>query len=140
MPVLAPGRFSITTPWPQISDSFCPTIRMLTSVGPPAGKGTTIFTGRLGKPCASFCAVAEPAVAGRSRRATTVLTIDPHPDPPPFRERKTPRTVVLPLKGGGIWWGSYFVIASRAELAREVIEQIVDGDSLGDHLLLERVV
>ena len=56
MPVLAPGRFSITTPWPQSSDSFCPTIRMLTSVGPPAGNGTTIFTGRLGKLCAS-CAV-----------------------------------------------------------------------------------
>jgi hypothetical protein len=49
IPVFAPGRFSITTLWPQISDNFCAVIRMLTSVGPPAGNGTTIRTGRFGK-------------------------------------------------------------------------------------------
>ena len=49
MPVLAPGRFSITTPWPQISASFWPTMRMLTSVGPPAGNGTTMLDRAVGK-------------------------------------------------------------------------------------------
>ena len=69
MPVLAPGRFSITTPWPQISDSFCPTIRMLTSVGPPAGNGTTIFTGRLGKLCASCARAGAMTGDGQQRKS-----------------------------------------------------------------------
>ena len=77
MPVLAPGRFSITTPCPQSSDSFCPTIRMLTSVGPPAGNGTTILTGRLGKLCASlFCAYAGPAeTVASNARASSVRIV-----------------------------------------------------------------
>ena len=45
----APGRFSITTGWPHISESFWPTVRARMSVALPAVNGTTILTGLLGK-------------------------------------------------------------------------------------------
>src|SRR5436190_178648 len=32
----APGMFSATICWPQFSDSFCATMRAITSLGPPA--------------------------------------------------------------------------------------------------------
>src|SRR5688572_793798 len=41
----APARFSTTTDCPHASLSFCASCRAITSVAPPAAKGTTIFTG-----------------------------------------------------------------------------------------------
>src|SRR5438093_924792 len=58
---LAPGRFSITTGWPQTSARRPPSARENASVAPPGELGTTIFTGREGKAWAP--AVASPAHA-----------------------------------------------------------------------------
>jgi hypothetical protein len=60
MTVLAPGRFSITTGWPQSSLIFWPIRRASTSEGPPAGNGTTILIDRLGKASGRSCAAAVP--------------------------------------------------------------------------------
>src|SRR5207302_11271568 len=49
MMVLAPGRFSITTGCPQSWLMVWPIRRATMSLGPPAGKGTIIRIGRLGK-------------------------------------------------------------------------------------------
>src|SRR5437870_10187370 len=46
---VAPGLFSTTTGWPQISESRAPIERDSASVAPPGVVGTTIFTGREGK-------------------------------------------------------------------------------------------
>jgi len=43
-----PGTFSTTTDWPSAFASSAPTVRARMSVGPPAGYGTTIVTGRDG--------------------------------------------------------------------------------------------
>ena len=67
--VLAPGRFSITTGWPQSSLIFCPVRRAMMSAGPPGGNGTTMRTARLGKPLASWAA-AEAAAASASATMT----------------------------------------------------------------------
>src|SRR3954470_7508687 len=48
MMVLAPGRLSTITGWPQSSVSFCPISRATGSVLPPAGKGTRMRIGLLG--------------------------------------------------------------------------------------------
>src|SRR5712692_8818814 len=61
MMVLAPGRFSITTGWPQSSLIFWPMRRAMMSLGPPAGKGTIIRIGRLGKPADGSWAMAASA-------------------------------------------------------------------------------
>ncbi len=45
----APGRFSTTTFCPNFSPSFCESARARMSVAPPAGKGTIMRTGLLGK-------------------------------------------------------------------------------------------
>ena len=57
MVVAAPGLFSITTGWPQRSESFWPTVRATTSVAPPAGKGTISRTGFAGYVCACAASV-----------------------------------------------------------------------------------
>src|SRR5256885_9779370 len=49
----APGRFSITTCWPQESASFWPRARARISLGPPGVKPTTKRTGFSGQPWAS---------------------------------------------------------------------------------------
>jgi hypothetical protein len=41
----APGRFSTTTGCFHASLSFCATVRVMMSVAPPGGNGTTILTG-----------------------------------------------------------------------------------------------
>src|SRR6185503_15540946 len=51
-PPPAPPRFSITTVWPQICDSFSPTRRAEMSVAPPGGNGTMKRTGFCGQDCA----------------------------------------------------------------------------------------
>jgi len=49
MLVPPPGRFSIKTCWPEPFESRRPTIRAITSVGPPAANGTTRWMGRVGQ-------------------------------------------------------------------------------------------
>src|SRR4051794_9944607 len=49
MLVPPPGRFSIRTCWSQLLESRSPTMRAITSVGPPAANGTTIRTGWVGQ-------------------------------------------------------------------------------------------
>src|SRR5262245_64815491 len=44
----APGRFSITTCWPQTSDSRAPMVRAMMSVAPPGTNGTIRRTKRVG--------------------------------------------------------------------------------------------
>src|ERR1700716_1282801 len=61
--VLAPGRLSMMTGWPQASVIFCPIRRDTRSLGPPAGNGTTIWIGRLGKPPPSCPCAAAPQSA-----------------------------------------------------------------------------
>ncbi len=44
----APAMFSITIDWPSVRDMCSLAMRALTSVPPPAGKGTIIVIGRDG--------------------------------------------------------------------------------------------
>ena len=46
--VAAPGLFSMMKAWPRRCCSPAPTMRARMSVYPPAGYGTTIFTGPFG--------------------------------------------------------------------------------------------
>jgi hypothetical protein len=50
MPVVppAPATFSMMICWPSVRDMCSPTMRAVTSVGPPAAKGTIIVMGRSG--------------------------------------------------------------------------------------------
>ena len=47
MPVVppAPTTFSITNGWPSVFDMWSPTMRAMTSVGPPAANGTIMVIG-----------------------------------------------------------------------------------------------
>ena len=68
MPVLppAPGMFSTTTCWPQVSDSFCATTRAITSVGPPARERHD----HAAPSCSDrLCADAGPASSARATQA-----------------------------------------------------------------------
>jgi hypothetical protein len=44
----APATFSTTICWPSVRDMWSDTMRAITSVGPPAAKGTIMVIGRLG--------------------------------------------------------------------------------------------
>src|SRR5687767_5372624 len=59
----APGLFSTTTGWPQLSLSFCATDRASTSVVPPGGKGTTMVMVLDGYACAKAEGVVRMAAA-----------------------------------------------------------------------------
>ena len=68
---------SMTTCWPQISESRAPIMRPMPSMPPPGVKGTTSLTTRLGQPCAVSAAVrrlrtntAEAAGAKTPRRSS----------------------------------------------------------------------
>src|SRR5262245_5359387 len=69
--VLAPGRFSITTGWPQSSVIRWPISRASTSDGPPAGNGTTMRIDRAGKFSVSWRSWA-PATATADSHATAI--------------------------------------------------------------------
>src|SRR6266404_69276 len=43
-----PGLFSTITGWPRLSDNFCPKIRAMISLPPPAAKPTMMWIGRVG--------------------------------------------------------------------------------------------
>src|SRR5450755_4538083 len=53
------------TPWPRLSDSFCPKMRAMMSLPPPAANPTMIWIGRVGYFAGSSCAVAG-AIAARA--------------------------------------------------------------------------
>src|SRR5688572_15752262 len=63
----APGLFSTTTDWFQVSESFCASWRATTSVVPPAAKGTMIFTGFEGHACAAAIAGTRARIAAARR-------------------------------------------------------------------------
>src|SRR5436190_16955623 len=64
----APGLFSTTTDWFQVSESFCASWRATTSVVPPAANGTTILTGFEGHACATARAGTRARTAAAARR------------------------------------------------------------------------
>src|SRR5690348_15382304 len=73
----APGLFSTTNCWPQLSESFCPTSRAMVSGSPPGEYPTTTFTGLSGKlfaPCASAACAA--AIAAKASRPPIIRTIE----------------------------------------------------------------
>src|SRR5215470_13560803 len=78
MMVLAPGRLSITTGCPQSWLIVWPIRRATMSLGPPAGKGTIIRIGRLGKLADGSSAAAAPdaeiarLAASRKRTARAI--------------------------------------------------------------------
>ena len=59
----APPRFSTTTGWPMLSLMRWATMRATTSVVPPAGKGTMIFSGLDGNDWAQDRWVPSPRLA-----------------------------------------------------------------------------
>src|SRR6185437_9374805 len=65
MPMLpeAPGLFSTTTDWPHFRESFSPTMSGSRSATPPAGNGTTMYTG-----CVGYGSSAE-ATSGTARKS-----------------------------------------------------------------------
>src|SRR3954463_7493822 len=82
MPMLpaAPGRFSITTGWPQIAVSFSPTRRGIRSDAPPGAKGTITRTGFCGQDWAfEKGTTSSSAVRRRSRSMKTLLDLCERP-------------------------------------------------------------
>src|SRR5258706_3219956 len=68
---LPPGRLSITTGWPHLSESFCPTTRAMVSGSPPGAYGTTSVTALLGYAAGldhALAAMAAYATAARMKR------------------------------------------------------------------------
>src|SRR5262252_3107568 len=78
MPMLpaAPGRFSITTGWPQIAVSFSPTRRGIRSDAPPGANGTITRTGFCGHDWAfETGTTSRRAVRSRSRSMKILLDL-----------------------------------------------------------------
>src|SRR5579883_1938234 len=76
---LAPGLFSTTTRWPQMSPSRAPTIRAVASMPPPAASGQMMCTGRDGQRSArAITGLATAAAADKRnlRRPSQVLAFD----------------------------------------------------------------
>src|SRR5262245_6727340 len=75
-----PGRFSTTICCPHNCVSACPISRCRTSGAEPAGRGTIILTGRVGKVCADAGrALAKPkpvaAIPARSARLVSIVVL-----------------------------------------------------------------
>jgi hypothetical protein len=66
-----PGRFSTSTGWPRVSDSFCAAMRARMSLAPPGTKPTSMRSGRCGK----ACACAPPEIQGCRKTTTMNRTI-----------------------------------------------------------------
>src|SRR6478672_2817681 len=84
MLVPPPGRFSIRTCWSQLFESRSPTMRAITSVGPPAANGTTIRTGWVGQ-ARAFArlavmpdASADAAASAKQRRVIITMYLQQH--------------------------------------------------------------
>src|SRR3981189_434576 len=58
---------------PSLEDSDCATNRAATSVGPPAGKGTTILIVRSGYPWAWLASIDDPTLREARSSASNVL-------------------------------------------------------------------
>ena len=58
----APGRLSMTTGWPRLTDSCCATARAVRSATPPAPKGTTMRRGLEGKAACAQALLKTPGV------------------------------------------------------------------------------
>src|SRR5579864_5729768 len=69
-----PGLLSMTTGWPRLSDSFCPTIRAIRSLPPPGVKPTTIWIARVGYFATSCCACAVVGAKAASPRQALIAT------------------------------------------------------------------
>src|SRR5712664_2525331 len=66
---------------PSLEDSDCATNRAATSVGPPAGKGTTILIVRSGYPSAWLASIDDPILREAKSSARNVLaTADKAPN------------------------------------------------------------
>src|SRR5262249_24739321 len=78
----APPRLSITTGWPRLSWSFCPSTRPTMSVPPPAGYGTMSRIGWVGKGSVALATTANisttpPRAAISARRLTPDIRASP---------------------------------------------------------------
>src|SRR5215471_13287877 len=78
-----PGRFSMTTCWPQLFESCSATMRPITSVGPPAAKGTMMRTTRVGH------------AAARAPRVVTTLGTSKAADAVALNRRRVIITISL---------------------------------------------
>src|SRR6185503_19429247 len=124
-PPPAPPRFSITTVWPQICDSFSPTRRAEMSVAPPGGNGTMKRTGRCGQDCAST-----PDANSAASNVRMVFFMDPprailqrqrEGEPDPECERRGRRGEAL------------LPVAPRQELQREHAQPAAEVRGERDH-------
>src|SRR5262245_44856098 len=70
-----PGMFSITTCWPNASETFCATRRAITSVGPPAANGTSIRIGFVGYVCAKPSAAESAEISAAAMHAASARTV-----------------------------------------------------------------
>src|ERR1051325_3045163 len=78
---LAPGLFSMMTPWPSTVESRWPMMRPIRSLPLPGPNGTTKVTGLFGRPCAFAAAPAS------IRHSTAAARNMPHPpDQPVYRQ------------------------------------------------------
>src|SRR5262249_30213284 len=76
---LAPGRFSTTKRWPNVSPSFTATTRATVSVPPPAGKGTIMRTGGSGQVSAEADAVPSASDTASETQTTMAPSMDYSP-------------------------------------------------------------
>jgi enoyl-CoA hydratase/carnithine racemase len=102
MTPLPPGRFSTTTGWPAAPVTCRLTSRAVMSAEPPGPKGATIFSGRVGKPCAA-AGIAAPsgraAAALRSSRRCIIVSF-------PCRTARRHRIGVRPAAAGAAHGGA----------------------------------
>src|SRR5262245_64997818 len=75
--------FSTITDWPSDVRMRSPRMRASVSLGPPAGNGTIIVTGRDGKVCAWTCAT-EPTAIARAAAINVVCFMISSPVPSDF--------------------------------------------------------
>src|SRR6185436_9437591 len=111
----APPRFSITTCWPQIWDSFSPSSRAEMSVAPPGGNGTMKRTGRCGQFGGEDCAAAAAANSAASR-PTMIFFMDP---PRAILQRQREREADRQRECGSARGEALLPVAPGEELERE---------------------
>src|SRR5688572_21219207 len=78
----APPRLSTSTCWPIDSPMRCATSRATTSVVPPAGKGTTIRSGRAGKAGSAAWRTLDASASAASETARTNVPVIAMRSPP----------------------------------------------------------
>src|SRR3954467_9184285 len=73
----APPLLLIITDWPRALDNSVCSARAIRSVLPPGGNGTTMVTGRDGKPCATAAEAAPTRVAIATKPVQTRIKAPP---------------------------------------------------------------